>query len=164
MTEREFFISRWSAEMPMTLSMLEALPDATLDYRPHPRCRTARSIVGHVLGHVEDLHELLGASGAIHHRNELPFTSIADAVAQMKAAHARVESRVGQVDEKTWASLNNKFLVGDKLIFEAPLGATAWTLLLDMIHHRGQLSSYVRPMGGKHPSLYGPSGDAMPAH
>jgi len=27
------------------------------------------------------------------------------------------------------------------------------------IHHRGQLSSYIRPMGGKVPGIYGPSGD-----
>ena len=32
------------------------------------------------------------------------------------------------------------------------------------IHHRGQLSAYVRPMGGKVPGIYGPSGDtAAPA-
>ena len=32
------------------------------------------------------------------------------------------------------------------------------------IHHRGQLSSYIRPMGGKVPGIYGPSGDtAVPA-
>jgi len=28
-----------------------------------------------------------------------------------------------------------------------------------MIHHRGQLTTYIRPMGGKVPSIYGPSGD-----
>jgi uncharacterized damage-inducible protein DinB len=32
-------------------------------------------------------------------------------------------------------------------------------LMLDAIHHRGQLSTYLRPMGGKVPSIYGPSGD-----
>jgi uncharacterized damage-inducible protein DinB len=30
------------------------------------------------------------------------------------------------------------------------------------IHHRGQLSSYIRPMGGKVPSIYGPSADENP--
>jgi len=28
------------------------------------------------------------------------------------------------------------------------------------IHHRGQLSAYIRPMGGKVPGIYGPSGDS----
>ena len=35
----------------------------------------------------------------------------------------------------------------------------AWFLLHDEIHHRGQLSVYVRAAGGKVPSIYGPSGD-----
>ncbi len=30
------------------------------------------------------------------------------------------------------------------------------------VHHRGQLSSYIRPMGGKVPSIYGPSADENP--
>jgi uncharacterized damage-inducible protein DinB len=34
-----------------------------------------------------------------------------------------------------------------------------WFMLMDSIHHRGQLSVYVRMTGGKVPSIYGPSGD-----
>jgi len=160
MTEREFFIKRWAAEVPLTVAMIQALPDAKLDYKPHEKCRSARAIVGHILGHVEDLNELAIANGAIHHRIELPFKNISDAVEQMKKADAVAQSRVPGVDENTWATKSNKFMVGEHVAFEAPLGATAWVLLLDMIHHRGQLSSYIRPMGGKHPALYGPSGDS----
>ena len=29
------------------------------------------------------------------------------------------------------------------------------------VHHRGQLSTYLRPMGGKIPGIYGPSGDTQ---
>jgi uncharacterized damage-inducible protein DinB len=35
-----------------------------------------------------------------------------------------------------------------------------WFILFDAIHHRGQLSAYLRPMGGKVPSIYGPSADS----
>ena len=41
------------------------------------------------------------------------------------------------------------------------MGEFFWFSLLDAIHHRGQLSVYIRPMGGKVPSIYGPSGDDM---
>ena len=164
MNEREFFISRWSAELPIMLAVVNALPDGTLDYRPHPKCRTARGIVGHLLGHVEDINELLTAGGAIHHRMELAFKDVADAVEQMKRSGAVTASRLGGVEEATWNSKNNQFLVDGHVHFEAPLGFTAWILLFDMIHHRGQLSSYIRPMGGKHPDIYGPSGDSAPQH
>jgi uncharacterized damage-inducible protein DinB len=35
----------------------------------------------------------------------------------------------------------------------------AWGFLLDIIHHRGQLSMYLRPMGSTVPQIYGPSAD-----
>ena len=35
----------------------------------------------------------------------------------------------------------------------------AWGFLLDMIHHRGQISTYLRPMGSTVPQIYGPSAD-----
>jgi len=160
MTEREFFIQRWSAELPMTIQMVKALPSDKLDYRPHPGCRTARSIVGHLMGHVGDLAELVRATGTVNHRMELPFADTADAVKQMERLNADFESRLKTVDENIWASKSTKFDVDGHTHFEYPLGATAWVLLFDCIHHRGQLSSYVRPMGGKHPDLYGPSGDS----
>ena len=36
---------------------------------------------------------------------------------------------------------------------------SAWTFLLDVIHHRGQLSTYLRAMGSTVPQIYGPSAD-----
>ena len=50
--------------------------------------------------------------------------------------------------------------VGGKLFKTAPLGETVLDFFLDAVHHRGQLTTYLRPMGGKVPSIYGPSGDA----
>ena len=35
----------------------------------------------------------------------------------------------------------------------------AWEFLFDAVHHRGQLSTYLRPMGSTVPSIYGPSAD-----
>jgi uncharacterized damage-inducible protein DinB len=35
----------------------------------------------------------------------------------------------------------------------------AWSFLLDIVHHRGQISTCLRPMGSKVPQIYGPSGD-----
>ena len=160
MTEREFFIRQWAEEIPRTLGVIQALPDSKLDYRPHEKSRTARSLVGHMMGHVEELNELATATGALHHRMEMPFTGIGDAVEQMKKSSAAAQSRLPGVSESTWATKNNKFMVGEHVAFEAPVGATAWILLLDLIHHRGQLSSYIRPMGGKVPGIYGPSGDS----
>ena len=44
-------------------------------------------------------------------------------------------------------------------LFQFPAGVFLQTALNHTIHHRGQLSAYIRPMGGKVPSIYGPSAD-----
>jgi uncharacterized damage-inducible protein DinB len=45
------------------------------------------------------------------------------------------------------------------VVWETSLGDMLFGILFDAIHHRGQLSTYLRPMGAKVPSIYGPSAD-----
>jgi uncharacterized damage-inducible protein DinB len=51
------------------------------------------------------------------------------------------------------------FLYGGQEVMSAPGYENAWGFLLDMVHHRGQISTYLRPMGAKVPQIYGPSAD-----
>jgi hypothetical protein len=47
---------------------------------------------------------------------------------------------------------------GQEVMSETGIGS-AWGFLFDLIHHRGQLSTYLRPMGSTVPAIYGPSAD-----
>ena len=47
-----------------------------------------------------------------------------------------------------------------EILLKDTVGGLLWIALFDLVHHRGQLSAYIRPMGGKVPSIYGPSADA----
>ena len=42
---------------------------------------------------------------------------------------------------------------------QRPASPMAWSFLFDIVHHRGQITTYLRPMGSKVPQIYGPSGD-----
>jgi uncharacterized damage-inducible protein DinB len=42
---------------------------------------------------------------------------------------------------------------------ERSVSGMAWSFLFDLVHHRGQISTYLRPMGAKVPQIYGPSAD-----
>jgi len=42
---------------------------------------------------------------------------------------------------------------------ERPAAPMAWSFLFDIVHHRGQITTYLRPMGSTVPQIYGPSGD-----
>jgi uncharacterized damage-inducible protein DinB len=87
---------------------------------------------------------------------------IDEMLALWKKSTQALRERLERLDDSGWHR-PVKFLMGGKVINEAPTSELLWGFLLDMVHHRGQLSTYIRPMGGKVPSIYGPSGDASPA-
>jgi uncharacterized damage-inducible protein DinB len=62
------------------------------------------------------------------------------------------------MDESGWQS-KVQLLIEGTPYREGRVGEFLWYLFFDAIHHRGQLSTYIRPMGGEVPSIYGPSGD-----
>ena len=163
MTNREFFLQRRSMESGMFEKVFNAVPGDQLDWKPEPKARSARELMGHLIGHEQDLDELL-ASGEIHHRNQVPFNDLAEAIALYRQACQGADAKLEALDDATWDSEPGKFLVGDDVIMEAPRRDMGWLLLCDSIHHRGQLSTYLRPMGSKVPAIYGPSADDDGTH
>jgi uncharacterized damage-inducible protein DinB len=69
---------------------------------------------------------------------------------------------VAKMDEASW-NATAQFYYNGKVVSERPVGQFLWFILFDAIHHRGQLSAYLRPMGGPVPAIYGPSGDSQPS-
>ena len=161
MTNAEFFAHLCSTEHPRFLGVLQATPADRLDYRPHPRSRSASELIAHLIGHELDLQELV-ETGSINHRMHVPFRDVAEALDIYRSAHASLEPKLAAVAEADWVS-PGQFIVGGKMLMEMPRRDLAWMLLLDAVHHRGQLSTYLRPMGGTVPSIYGPSADTMMA-
>ena len=161
MSNREFFTQLCASEYPRFLGVLQATPAANLEYRPHPKCRSAYELVGHLIAHEQDLVELL-ETGTINHRMQVPFKSVDEAVSIYRDARSVAERKLSSLDDHAWESMS-RFLVNGNVIMEAPRRDLAWMLMLDAVHHRGQLSTYLRPMGGTVPSIYGPSADTMVA-
>mgnify|MGYP006175567907 CR=1 FL=1 len=161
MTNREFFMHMASAEFPRFLGVLQATPAGRLDYRPHERSRSAEELIGHLIGHEQDLVEL-AETGSINHRMHVPFTGMDDAIRIYREAHEQAQAALASVDDEGWEAVG-QFMFQGNTIMAAPRRDLAWMLLMDAVHHRGQLSTYLRPMGGKVPSIYGPSADTMMA-
>jgi uncharacterized damage-inducible protein DinB len=156
-SNRDFFVQTLAGEVDRFRSVINSLPDARMDYKPETKSRTAKELVEHLIGHFQDLIELLD-HGVINHRMNVPFTTVADGVRMLDGDLQTLLSKLSAADDATWARVA-EFRVGDNVIATAPTQALTWMLFLDAIHHRGQLSTYIRPMGGKCPSIYGPSAD-----
>ena len=60
-----------------------------------------------------------------------------------------------------WEKEQVELFIHGKSFITIPRMNMMWFFFFDIIHHRGQLSSYVRPMGGKNPAVYGYSADTI---
>ena len=157
MSTPAFFQSFLASERSLFKNVLGAVLEEGLEHRPDPKARTARELIGHLIGHNLDLLELFD-DGAIHHRNQVPFNSVAAGVQRFDDSFGELIDRLDDMDEARW-SRTGQFYAGDHLVMEAPRERLAWMMFLDAVHHRGQLSTYLRPMGGRVPAIYGPSAD-----
>lgn len=157
MSTRQFLHDVLLQERDLFARVVGAVREDGLDYRPDPIARSSRELIGHLIGHNLDIAELLD-DGVIHHRNQVAFDSLEDALEQLDDSFDRLIHGLAATDDEGWREVG-KFFAGDTLIMEAPRQQLAWMFFLDSVHHRGQLSTHLRPTGGKVPAIYGPSAD-----
>ena len=155
----EFLIADFESEMQTTLRVIEAVPHGHLDYRPDSKSKTALGLVRHIT--LED--EWLLNSIANGEFTPPPDDSDACGIMNPAEAAARYKKTVP-------AALNRvRALAGDQLttvidllgLIQAPRVNFLAMAAKHSVHHRGQLSTYLRPMGGQVPGIYGPSADTQ---
>jgi uncharacterized damage-inducible protein DinB len=158
MTNREFFISRWRQEYPTFVKVLRAVPPDKLNYRPDPVTRSAAELIWLQVQEKQCWPELL-KTGKIDWKPTEPTLGLDEMIHAYETAHSELAPALERVDDHTWNEKITQFVMDGRVYFEVPLGEMFWLGLFDAIHHRGQLSVYLRPMGGRVPSIYGPSAD-----
>jgi uncharacterized damage-inducible protein DinB len=160
MTLREFFIERRRAELPAFLRVLNALPNDAADYKPHERNPTAQQIVWTLTNELKACVDVVTQNRA--EWQTLPPPPLPEMVQLFEQRSNELIDAVSKMDEESWNRVA-QFYYNGKVVSEQPVGQFLWFILFDAIHHRGQLAAYLRPMGGKVPSIYGPSADERPA-
>lgn len=158
MSTREFFAQRLAVELPAFNNVIRALPGDRLDYRPHEKNTAAGHLAWQLATEMSQIPELFQTGEIRWGKAKTPATidEIADAMA--RAGEAAVAAAKA-VDEERW-NAPAKFYFDGQLAWEDTVSGMAWGYLFDMIHHRGQLTAYLRPMGGKVPACYGPTADS----
>jgi uncharacterized damage-inducible protein DinB len=129
-----------------------------LDYRPDPVTRSAAELIWLQVQEKQCWLELL-ETGKIDWKPTAPTLSLDSMIRAYEKAHIELAPALEQVGDRTWNEKVTQFLMDGRVYFEVTLGEMFWLGLFDAIHHRGQLSVYLRPMGGRVPSIYGPSAD-----
>jgi len=160
MTTREFYVERRKAELPAFLKVLKALPRDRMDYKPDERSPSAEQVAWTLVHQTMICSDV--AKDARGEWIDSPAPSLDEMIQNFETASDELIEKVSGMDEDTW-NRKAEFVYQGKVVSEQPAGQFLWTMMFDAIHHRGQLSAYLRPMGGKVPAIYGPSGDEKPA-
>ncbi len=153
---REYFRECLDSEAPKFVRVMKAVPDDQASYRPHPRSKSAGDLVWLIASEFGDACELIDRGEQTYVVRASP--GVAESVSALERNVKALQQRLATLDDAKWES-KAKLLLDGKVMWEAPLGDMLFGFLFDGIHHRGQLSTYLRPMGAKVPSIYGPSAD-----
>ncbi|HEX6100194.1 MAG TPA: DinB family protein [Thermoanaerobaculia bacterium] len=159
MTTLEFFRRQFRSERPKFLAVLRAMPEGKLGYRPHEGNSTAGMIAWFLVLELRALVDMV-RTGESHWTQPPAPESPAAIAEEYDRSAAEMEGALTTLTEEQWGG-DARMYIGDRLFKTAPLGETILDFFLDAVHHRGQLTTYLRPMGGKVPSIYGPSGDSV---
>ena len=157
---RDYMLDALRREQPVTQRVVEAIPVDKGDFRPDPVGKSALELAWHIVGAE---HRFMDAvvTGVFDFSNSgrpADLTSSAEV--------ARWYAGTFQDDISRLAALSAEQLmkiVDFRGIFQLPAVVYLHTASIHSIHHRGQLSMYLRPMGAKVPAIYGESYDSAQA-
>ena len=157
----DYLVANFENEMQTTLRVLAAVPPGKLDYSPDSLAKNGIGLVRHIVLEDEWLLNSI-ADGRFDPPPDdsdacgimIPDDAVARYTSKMPAALARVRAMSGE-------QLNTTIdLFG---VIQGPALDFLALALKHSVHHRGQLSTYLRPMGGRVPGIYGPSANTQAA-
>jgi uncharacterized damage-inducible protein DinB len=149
--DRKLFNEFWTKESQTTRKVLARIPEGS-DYKPDPRSRTAQEIAWQIVCEEKMLIEALETGTGQWAPPAMPKS--------MKEVVTAYEQQSADVIRR-WSALANEKWNGAIEFFgqQRPAAPMAWSFLFDIVHHRGQITTYLRPMGSTVPQIYGPSAD-----
>jgi uncharacterized damage-inducible protein DinB len=154
-------IPEFDHEMATARTVIERVPEDKFGFKPHERSMTA----GHLASHIAELPNFATAGITQDSMDfatdykPLKATSRAELLAAFDTSVAGARAAIAGASDETLFS-NWSLKNGDKTLMTMPKIAVVRTFMLNhLIHHRGQLSVYLREMNVPVPSIYGPSAD-----
>ena len=151
-------------EMTVTRKLLERVPEDRFDFKPHQKSYSLGQLAQHVAtvpmwGAITINQSELDVSGT---QSLAPVANRAALLALFDGHVAGTRSAlVGKSDAELMAPWTLK--AGGKTLFSMPKAAVWRSFVMShLIHHRGQLSVYLRMQDVPLPSMYGPSADENP--
>lgn len=151
MNEHERFTSFWINESQTTSKVLARIPEGST-YKPDAKSRTAQEIAWQIVCEEKMIIDALETGNVAWAPAEMP-KAMKDVAAAYDEQAAKMAGRWKALPAERWNGTLDFF--GS----QRDAAGMAWSFLFDIVHHRGQITTYLRPMGSTVPQIYGPSAD-----
>jgi uncharacterized damage-inducible protein DinB len=155
---RDQLARAFERELATTRRVLANFPPEKSELQPHPRLKVARELAWMLV--LEQKLCISAIEGTLDMSSAFtpPPASFREVVSAFEAAASEVVASIrGSSENQLRGTV--KFFVAPKTVGDVPNIEFLWFILHDHIHHRGQLTVYLRMADGKVPSIYGPSAD-----
>jgi len=149
--EKALFTQFWTDETKTTRNVIARIPEGS-DYRPDPKSRTAKEIAWQIVCEEQMLIDGLERGKMTWEPADTPAT-MKEVLQAYERQSANMGARLSSLPTERWDG-NLEFFGSQR-----PASPMAWSFLFDIVHHRGQITTYLRPMGSTVPQIYGPSAD-----
>jgi uncharacterized damage-inducible protein DinB len=159
-TSRDFTVATFEREAQTTRRVLAAIPEDKKNYKPDPKSKSADDLAWHIA--FNDVNMIEGVVRLdfmrLNEESETEEKLHPKTIAEMIKWH---EVNVPKVVAKLQAMTPEQLLTPVDFFGAYKLPAFMYLEFwkVHMVHHRGWLASYLRPMGSKVPSIYGGSAD-----
>jgi len=159
MPAKEVFLRIWEREFQTTVRVFKAFPPDKLEAKPHARSRSVRDLAWQCAIDEGVIEKILDGKNDLRNPPSAmpPPESMEEIIAAFESAHRRAFEKMRGVTEAEFDRTVTVVLPRGE--WQCPQPDAVWGNLMDEIHHRGQLTVYLRQAGGKVPSIYGPSSD-----
>jgi uncharacterized damage-inducible protein DinB len=160
----DLLLAEFDREAAATRTLLSRVPENQFSWRPHQKSFTAGELVSHIANlPFWALVTLTESSFDTAGQPQTPAaTSQGELLARFDGRVAEARAALAAVSEEQLAGMWT-LTQGNRTLFSMPRLAVWRSFVMNhLIHHRGQLSVYLRLLDRPVPSIYGPSADEAP--
>ncbi len=156
-TEKDMYLQAFENEYQITLKTLRAYPAEKSELKPAEKLKNARELAWVlVLNQMVVTPTIQGdlRPGAM----PIAPKAWSEVLAAYENTHRDASAKLNQLTDDQMNRMI-QMPVGPKQMGDVRIADALWMFLSDTIHHRGQISVYLRIAGGRLPSIYGPTAD-----
>lgn len=161
MSIKEGFIKEIEIETKKTKQIIESFKDEHLDYSPHAKSMTVKDLASHVVELHNWIHQAATKDAFDFHVDyqKSQDNTVQEILNTLNNGLDLNKKAIESFTDEDWTK-NWSLKAGDHVIATLPrVAAMRYILLNHMIHHRGQLTVYLRLLNLPVPGIYGPSAD-----